>query len=850
MKHRVLVVYLCLTYVSSAAGEKIVYEPLSAEAAKLGRLSKYRQIERQDVQMSLGTLTLKARVPLRCDAYDAVPIEYELAGGTGDNERIAVEAVAFEDESRRKGRDLYDLALPGNMKIRVEYLGSRTGIFEPQRVTRLAIKSRHRIFPPYRLLPEVRSGTVARGNYLFFRFRITNVGDTILDPEGFGGWMAMPQALSVAADGSRKHYAFTTNMFERHLDYVYPGESFEQWVSFLGTGQDPAHTRTLPVGRYVIRYEAQYRYNTEYHWSINMWGGKPWFGLEVPVEVVEQPAHTPVEPKEVVLDGEADRMTRYVQSLEEFMTTFRVFEKGELREPQRGTLHLQVAPWTQHIVIKLIGNTPGSIRTAAVPIQVSKSSLAVRYNPANPFTIRRGGKRIPAFVAQMMPAMRSTTQLGPHPEKHLPGILREAIDCGLNVICTTGGDWHLPEVYAPNAFVGDIQAETFKHYYDVIAPSFRLPVFGWGVFPPKTPQARGLGEFMLGGPSQVPFIQTDAKYNYSHRPEMDVAHPDFPRLYAAAILFNYRHWGASWYKTADGDVPIDIEDSWGWLRDDVHVRYFMGELAIRRFREWLKAKYPTIDAVNRAWGTSYAGFDAIDPQKDQPHGVKVYDSDLSHMWPEYTDRKNPFHDWSPAVNDWDVFRTELRCDVYAAILAEVRKVIPKAQINLRTEGACIPVSVPADSDVAHLRHVYYSQRRNALIAEILQKRKVFRYHSDYTTIPYTESEWRDLLAKLREAGIRGNYLPQFCTARDMVLNDDYGRPFDIHYNLSAPKRAIMMHVLQAAFPVWRIMYEEGHAPGILWEDYNCDGFVTVTQKRELRLFRDELDKLTESGGNR
>jgi hypothetical protein len=130
-----------------------------------------------------------------------------------------------------------------------------------------------------------------------------------------------------------------------------------------------------------------------------------------------------------------------------------------------------------------------------------------------------------------------------------------------------------------------------------------------------------------------------------------------------------------------------------------------------------------------------------------------------------------------------------------------------------------------------------------LISEVLQRRKVFKYHSDYTTIPYTESEWRFLLGRLREEGIRGNYLPQFCTARDMVLNDHRGRDFQTNYGLAEPKRAIMMHVLQAAYPVWRIMYEEGHCPGVLWEDYNCDGFVTETQKHELQLFRERLGRM-------
>ncbi len=834
--------WLALAFVGASGAEagKLTYEPLSAEAAKLGHLEKYGRIEKRTARVTLGGLTLDVRVPVRCDAYDAVPIDYTLAGDCGPDARVAVETVAFEEAARRGGIDAYDLALPGRMTVRIEYVGSQTGTFESERVTRLTATSSHDTYPPYRLGPLVRSGTVARGNYLFFKFRITNTGDTILDPEGFGGWMAMPQVFAVDGNGNRRHFAHTTNMFERHLSYVYPGESFEQWVSFLAPDPDPARCRTLPVGRYVVFYRMCYRWNTEWDWGVNMWGGRPWAGLEVPIEVADEPIDTPLQTRDAAPDAaDTDRMTRYVRSLEEFMTSFRVFEKAELTSPNTGTIHLQVAPWTKHIVVKLIGNTPGRINTAAVPVQVSSDNLKIRYNPDHPCAVVRDGRREPIFCAQMMPAMRSCSQIGPHPEKHLVEILREATDCGLNAICSTGGDWHLTEAFAPRAFVGDIQAETFKHYYDVIAPSLRVPVFGWAVFPPRTPQMKGLGELFLGRHVDVPFIRCDC--TYSSRPEVDVAHPDYPKLYAAAILFNHARWGRTWYKTDDGDVPIDIEDTWGWLRDDINVRYCMGEHAIRRFREWARKKYGTVAAVNAAWKTSYEDFDEIDPQKDQPSAGKVFAADLSRLRPEYTDKANPFHDWSPAVEDWDIFRTELRCDVYEAILREVRKTIPRAQINLRTEGACIPVAVPGDSDVAHLRHVYYSQRRNAIIADILRKRKVFRYHSDYTTLPYTESEWRMLLRKLREMGICGNYLPQFCTARDMVLNDDYGRDFATHYNLPAPRKAVMMHVLQAAYPVWRITYEEGHIPGVLWEDYNCDGFVSETQKRELRLFRERLN---------
>ncbi len=830
----------CLIGVASGQVPRVDYVRLSQEARELGRLEKYARIARRTVELKLDKLKLTARVPEAAEAYDAVPIEFELSGDCGPDQRIAVEAVAFEDKDRRAGRHLYDLAVPGPMDLRIEYLGSVTGVFDPSRVSRLTAKSRHKVFPPYVLEPFTRSGTVKQGSYTFFKFRITNIGRTILDPEGFGGWMAVPIARLLDDQGRPVGEARPINQFERHLEYLYPGESFEQWVSFWHPAPDPVHCRTLPLGRHVIEYQAAYRWNRDFNWSINMWSGRTWHVLRVPITVAAEAAQTPLEGvEESAIDPDPDPMPRHIRRLEEFMTGLRIFEREEVAGGPRETLHLQVAPWTRHVVLKLIGNTAGRITTAEVPLEVSPAGLAIRPRPDNPFVVVRDGKAEPALCTQVMPAMRSSSQLGPNPEQHLPERLREMLDLGVNVICTTAGDWHQPQIYSEEAFVGDIQAETWKYYYDAIVPRTRVPVFGWGLFPARTAHVLHLGRHYWREPIDVPFVQM--VYTYAGSPDLDVAHPDFPRLYAGAILFNHKRWGRLWYRTADGEVPIDVEDSWGWHRDDINVRYVLGEEALKRWRRWLAERYGSLERLNQAWGTAYTSYEEIDPQKDQGNEGRPFDADLTHLAPVYNRPEHPFHDWTAATEDWDLFRTELRCDIYEQILRHVRRVIPKAQINIRTEGSIVPVPVDADDPNPHMRHVRYSQRRQALIAEVLARRKVFRYHSDYTTLPYTETEWRTLLRRLSEQGMRGNYLPQFCTARDMLVNPHYGRDYQMNYNLPRPAKALMMHVLQAAYPVWRAQYEEGHCPGVLWEDYMCDGFVTETQKRELKLFRQRLN---------
>lgn len=837
--------WIVLSVIASVAcaQQPVAYTPLSQEAAGQSRAARWTDTPAQEVHLDLGGLTLEATVPTRSTAYDILPIRYHLVGATSD-ELVAVEATAFEESARRRGRALRDLALPGRMQVDLEYLGSQTGVFDPARVTRLSATSRHEIFPPYKLHPFVRSATVVRGTNLWFKFRITNRGDTILDPEGFGAWMSRLLAYRENPDGTRELAGTQINDVNRHLEYLYPGESVEVWCDIFGRGQPLSHARTLLPGRYILCFDVLYRWYREYNWIVNMWQGRPWLRLEVTLDVTDatpSPDKSEITTRLVPLESpDDDRMPRLFSRFEEFMTTFDIHRSGDLATPVDQTLHLQVAPWTRTIVLKLLTNHPDRTAAIEIPLDVSHESLIVRHNPDNPFAfVRPDGKREAWIVTQAMPAMRSTSQLGPHPEIHLRERLREMRALGINAICSTGGNWHIAEVADPDAFVGDIHAETFKYYYDVLVGQERMPVFGWGVFPPKTVNTRKIAQVYWGSTFNIPLISFPV--TYSHHPELDVGHPDFPRAYAGAILFNHRRWGQHWVRTADGELLIDVEDTWGWLRDDIHIRYFLGPRCLARFRTWCRQRYGSIEAANRVWGTSYTSFEDVDPQAGQPDGGEVDGVPLQHVAPEYTNPDHPFHDWSPAVADWDRFRTELRCDIYDEIQRIVGEQLPGARINLRTEGACILAPVGPNEPNPHLRHVYYSQQRNALSMDVLRERKTFRYHSDYTTLPYTETELRRLLRDMREAGIRGNYLPQFDHMRDMLLNPAYGRPWQTHYNLDQPTRALHVHCLVAAFPWMRVTYEEGHCPGLMWEDYACDGFATETQKKEVRLFRQAVD---------
>lgn len=85
-------------------------------------------------------------------------------------------------------------------------------------------------------------------------------------------------------------------------------------------------------------------------------------------------------------------------------------------------------------------------------------------------------------------------------------------------------------------------------------------------------------------------------------------------------------------------------------------------------------------------------------------------------------------------------------------------------------------------------------------------------------------------------------LPQVDNMRDIAVNGKYGTEYQVHYNLPEPRKGAMMHCLTALYPWFKAVYEGGGVPGVLWEDYRCDGLVTETQKRELRFFKSKLQQ--------
>lgn len=824
----------------------IVYDPLRREAESTGQLRRYDMASSVPVAVALGPYRLTAEVPRDVRAYDVVPIDYELTWQEDAEATfpLAVEAVAFEEEGRRRGEAACDLALPGRIDLKVEYLGSVTAHLDPGPKQRIApdLSDEPGNYPGFQTGPLVRSGVVEAGDLVWYRVRITNTGNTILDAEGLGGCLLYPRLLRRGAEGAYEPAGESYNLYVRDLEYLYPGESHDLWLHCTGSMPGYAEPPGAPTpqgfgivpGDYRLQLRLIYRHYGDAEPWRNMWEGATGFVWEMPFSVEERPRQTPVLPGETMItDAPApDKLTRFIHTFEEFMTAFDCHISppagGERRV--RGRLHLQVAPWTQQVVVRLVQGTPSRVADAAAPVQVAQESLRLRRNDAAAFTIRRDGRAAPVVESQTMADMRTNVQLGPYPERHIAEGLREMAECGINVVATTSMPWLYNDMHGtPSNYQGD----AWKYVLDV-ARDQGMGVEGWGTYPFDRSTCGPVAEWLTGRPAGLAEFTLGGAY-VSH------ADPALPTANAALWLYQFHRWGDLYYENARGEVPISVEDTRGWMRQDVNIRYPMGPQTVAVFQEWLRLKYGDIGALNRAWATAFVDFEAIDPERDQVR------NQFGHLW-EYTDPANPFHDWTPAVTDLDVFRTELRLANYSDTLALVREEIPGAVIALRTEGANVLVSGLDPSDPnPHVRHALLSQRRCGAIAELLGEAGTVRVHSDYTTIPYTPTELRRFVRAAVAQGITPAYFPLFENMRDIAINGRYGTEYQVHYNLPEPRRGYMMHCLAAAYPWLAVTYEEGGIPGILWEDYQCDGFTTETQKREMRLFAAELRRVVDAG---
>ncbi len=793
----------------------LIYNPISREKAE--QLSKYDAADcftgTLTATASGTTYTITYKVPKQVTAYDAVPIWYEITSDKNSSQPIYIEATAFEDADKTNGKLWYDLALPGTVDVTWEYLGYVGGDDKlsnrPEVRADTEKSDLGKQYPQYNASELIRSGNVKSDEQLWWKFRYTNTGNTILDGDGTGTFCIEP-LLYVKQNGAWTQRATMVNLYARILDVVYPGESGEVFVSF-------DNCFNLPAGEYKIVLNSLVRNETSNpeNYGKNIWGGELYSQSEFVFTISNKDDVTTPNAVTKTLTKATPNRNRWLHTYEEFMSCYDTHLRGMSSSKKSGTMYLQCPPWANQVTLRVMIGTGDNLVGVSLPVKVESDSLKINFNPDNNnYVVLDDGTRFPAITAQSMADMRGNVQLGPDAAYNVIDNLLDMKDIGINVINTTAA-------FEFDASFGGNRAESIDAcWFSLdVARLIGLKVEGWITYPYEGTGSLDQANTLFG----LNLVETG------------FGSPDLALANALNTVWQYLRWGDNYWIGGDDTVVIDVEDTRGWMRVDFNARFTMDESSKQNFRIFLMDLYGDIDDLNDDWDTEYTSFDEIDPEAGTTD---------DHGWRSYKSDEIVFAEWSRPLEVLDMFRTLERIEDYEMVLAEVHKTVPTALINLRTEGANWLATVDPETTNSHLRHVYYSQRRCAIIPELMGASGVLYAASDYTTLPYTPSEVAELTASSVENGIVPMLLPQFDRMRDIAINTTYGNDFTYEYNLEGKAtKGAYINTVCSVYEWFVATYENGGVPGILWQDYLCDGYATETQRREIAFY---TEKLTEA----
>ena len=824
----------------------MIYNLLSREAKKTGVLNKYDGAATREAVLKGDGFSVTLNVPKQATAYDMVPVRYSINKEKNISGSFSIEAVAYENKGVYEG-NCFDLTLPGTLDISYEYLGYVTGTDDPSARNKMSVSNEDSpvaSYPDYTTTELNTSGTVLAGDIVWLKFRFTNTGNTILDCEGQGNFNIYPKLYKKSANGSWELQGGLFNDYIRELTYVYPGESREFWCNFVISGSDYAKTagnQGLLPGDYRIIFTALYRSELEYNPDVNMYHGRTMNVASYMFSVSKTEKQTKAnEVTTISRDAASDKSkVSWLHYFEEFMTTFVHYRNGLKKSAEDGVLYLQCAPWTDQVVVKIIYNNPQKILSVKIPISIETNSLFIEYNRENlNILVNDEGYEEPVICIQSMPDLRANTHISPYPEKTIINDLLTMQECGCNVTSWQGFMWLFDSV-APSV-VQNAQG-TKKVNYCGDALKYALDVCrALGL------KSLGLSSYPYGNFNVAKAASwiTGKTYNFkpgSYGYEADYSDDTVAKANAVVSLYERERWGDLYYSDATGRNVYTIEDTRGLMRYEHTCRYAIGTASKAAFREWLIKKYGSLDGINKAWGTNYKVLLSIDPEKNQT----VNDMGGFGKWVVFDNQDEPFHEWTLPLLDYDTFRTEQRIESYELFISEMSSRDEGAAVQMRTEGSnFMAVGIDPSTTNPHYRQIMYSQLRGACIAELIAMSDAITAHCDYTRQALTPSEVRELTQMATDNGIIEMLLPQFHDLRDVAINDRYGNDYRTTYNLTdSVAKGAYVHQLTAVYPWWKATYEGGGVPGILWQDFQCNGFVTETQIKEMKFFKSKIDEM-------
>ncbi|MBQ9415944.1 MAG: hypothetical protein IJU20_03765 [Clostridia bacterium] len=787
----------------------LIYNPISRE--KADSLEKYDTGEFFEGTLTTksgsNTVTVHYEIPKAVTAYDAVPVYYTVESDGKLTTPVHLSATAYEDSAAEGDKVYYDLNLPGRVALEMSYLGYVGGTNKlnnrPRLNANIDTTKEGAQYPQYTTTDLIESGVVGQYDLTWFKFAYTNTGDTVLEGDGNGTFCFEP-ILYRKNGNSWQQAATAENLYIRITEPLYPGQSGEMYVTF---------NTKLNEGIYKLEIRGLVRNETANpeNYGSKIWGGFAATRHELIFEVGDR--DTVVEASPVTNSTSTLSRNRWLHTYEEFMSSYTSL-LGGVNGSQSGVMYLQCAPWTDRVVLKLMTGNEDNMTGVALPVAVESDSITVRLNPdCDTYVVLADGTRFPAISAQSMADMRGNVQLGPDAAANVISNLTRMQNAGINLVNTTAAF----EYDSSNGTSAANNIDACWFSLDVMR-LMGLNLEGWVSYPYE---------------STGNLTQANNLFNLTLS-ESGYGSEELAKANALNALYQFRRWGDNYWIGGNNTLVLDVEDTRGWMRVDFNARSAMNGGRLMNYQTFLRYLYGNdIDDLNDDWGTNYATFADINPETGttDDHGMRNFRND-----------KLTFGEWSLPLSTYDVYRTLERIKDYQMVLENLAQDMPTAKLNMRTEGANWVAVVDPYTTNSHLRHVYYSQRRCGIIPELLGRSGVLYAASDYTTLPYTPSEVAQLTAGSRELGIVPMLLPQFDRMRDIAVNSKWGNDFSYDYNIRATggSKGAYISTVCSVFEWFRATYENGGVPGILYQDYLCDGYMTETQYKEIQFFTQKL----------
>lgn len=579
------------------------------------------------ITLRVGKTSATFELPKTFRAYQPEKIAYKLTGASGN---IGVEAVAFEDVTRSKGKAVHDLTFPGSMDAEIEYLGMMRPDATPDR-------------PESEQL--IVTSTIPPGTYRWLLFRIQNTGNTIWDTEGC---CVLLQA-GVCKEGEQGWYFHTL-----HDTYVYPGESWDVWVpvnvpentdfevrfqlDWVGASRD-----RLPVWTARARFamgSADAEFKEE---KVRVEISKPAdvrFGLSEEYDagkhLFDPMLYGPI-PKKIIYQDHKELQAAYARP------------SGDTE----GELFLMVAPWSEHVTLKLV--TPEGIASRSVPIKPDISALKLDANPKNTWTRTINGRQMPLLAVKWMP-FQVEWYLQPFLERRMRDQIAEMKSLGVGAMA----------VMAIPVTPDDPNSDIYKLFTALVKAcrELEMPVIWWGgyMFDHDLYEKLSGLELGRGGRGERDW-------------EVDLMDPNFPQAFVSMVDHFMKDNADTSYRTSDGkipfvmDVPIGLQ---GFASKESGRRFgrFLTDLNKSIFRKWLEVQHIDVAHLNAKWGTSYGSFEEITPE-------------------EYAEG-TPFEALdSPGMIEWDDFCSEMFTKQFGKIKDAVAAKYPQVAIGYLGEEGTI-----------------------------------------------------------------------------------------------------------------------------------------------------------------